>query len=210
MTGVQTCALPISFGFELELPPAPSEASGLFPSDEADPHVEAIVTTLQLLDEAATDDEDAISDLIAETHPRAATKIREFAEVLAKDDALFAVAFRDKKVRFDTKEQVRRVVESLRDTDISQADETHKGTLQGFLPEAREFEARLADGKLVKGRVDRTVSDIATFKQRWENVEATLSFRVVRVRTRSRYILTGAHAPTENGTNGAVEPEETP
>lgn len=199
-----------SFGFELELPPALPEAPSLFPSEDADPHVEAIATTLRLLDEAATDNEDAISDLIAEIHPRAAAKVRAFASVLAENDALFAVAFCGRQVRFDSDAQVKRVVQSLAEADISEVDETHTGTLLGVLPESRRFEARLADGQVVHGKVDRTVPDIGTFKQRWENQRASLAFRVVRVRTRSRYILTGAEAQTDNGTEGATGPEETP
>lgn len=104
-----------SFGFELELPPAPSEAPSLFPSEDADLHVAAIETTLRLLDEAATDDEAAISKRIAEIHPRAAAKVRAFASVLAENDALFAVSFRDEQVRFDSDAQVKRVLESLAD-----------------------------------------------------------------------------------------------
>lgn len=201
-----------SFGFELELPAAVEDETQkvLFPSEDADPQVEAIATTLRLLDEAATDDEDAISDLIAEIHPRAAAKVRAFASVLAENDVVFAVAFRDRQVRFDSDAQVKRVVESLAESDISEVDEPHTGTLLRVLPESRRFEARLANGQVVQGKVDRAVPDIGTFKQRWENQEASLAFRVVRVRTRSRYILTGAEAPTDNGTEGAAEPEETP
>lgn len=197
-----------SFGFELELPPAAEDAAQKLPflPDEVDPYVEAIGTTLQLLGEAATDDEDAISDLIAEIHPRAASKVRAFANVLVENNALFAVAFRNKKVRFDTDAQVKRVVESLAESDISETDETHNGTLLGVLPESRRFEARLADGSLVRGRVDRSVTDIADFKRHWENREVHLTFRVVRVRTRSRYILTDAVALTDDGSAESHDP----
>ena len=178
-----------SFGFELELPPPPEEDPGLFPSEQLDPHVEAIETTLRLLDEAATDDEDAISDLIAEIHPRAAAKVRNFAQVLAEHAALVAVAFREKQLRIDDDAKIQRVIEALADADISETDEMHYGTLLGVLPESRRFEARLS-GKVVSGKVDRSVTDIPAFKQRWENQTALFVFRVVRVRTRSRYILT--------------------
>jgi hypothetical protein len=185
-----------SFGFELELPPPPAaedEAQEeLFPDGEPDPHVEAIATTMRLLGEAASDDEDAISDLIAEMHPRAAAKVRAFANVLAESEALFAVSFREKQVRFDSDAQVKRVIESLADSDISEDDEQHTGTIIGLLPKSRRFEAKLADGKVVQGKVDRSVTDISGFKAKWENRKAKLEFRVVRVRTRSRYILTGA------------------
>ena len=201
-----------SFGFELELPPAAGDEiqKPLFPSEKADPHVEAIATTIQLLDEAATDDEEAISDLIAEIHPRAAAKVRAFASVLAENDALFAVAFGDKQVCFDSDMQVKRVMKSLAESDISEDSQTHIGTLLGVLPESRRFEARLADGQVVHGKVDRSISDIAALKQRWENQEARLALRVVRVRTRSRSILTGAKPLTDDGTAGPAKAEEIP
>jgi len=200
-----------SFGFELELPPAlDDETQGQrVPSEIADPHVEAIVSTSQLLDEAATGDEDTLSDLIAEIHPRAAAKVRAFARVLAENDALFAVAFGDKQVRFDNDAQARRVVESLTDSDISEEEEAHTGTLLGVLPESRRFEARLADGSVVQGKVDRSLSNITAFKQTWENHVATLVFRVVRVRSRSRTILTAATPLTDGGSREDVEPTET-
>lgn len=183
-----------SFGFELELPPPSVDETqtNLFPYEETDPHVEAIATTMRLLGEAASDDEDAISDLIAETHPRAAAKVRAFANVLAESEALFAVSFGEKQVRFDSDAQVKRVIESLADSDISENDEQHAGMIIGLLPKSRRFEAKLADGSIIQGKIDRTMMDISDFKAKWENRKAKLTFRVVRVRTRSRYILTGA------------------
>ena len=190
-----------SFGFELELPP-PSEAPQAIDEQQAtrlgtevpDPCEEAVATTMKLLARAATDDEDAISDLIAEIHPRAAAKVRAFASVLADHDALFAVAFGGEEVRFDRPEQVRQVVASLADGDISEENEEHGGTLLGVLPESRRFEARLADGKVILGKVDRSVADIGELKTAWVDREAILHLRVIRVRSRTRYILTGAAA----------------
>jgi hypothetical protein len=182
-----------SFGFELELPPAaPAQQAALFPHDAPDPYVDAIVTTMKLLDQAARHDEDAISDLVAEIHPRAAAKVRGFAQVLAESGALFGAAFGDREVRFENNEEVGRVMTSLAESDISEDRETLGATLLGVLPESRRFEARLADRKVVQGTIDRAVADIDAFKARWENKEARLEFRVVRVRSRTRYVLTGA------------------
>lgn len=64
-----------SFGFEMELPaltPEQANQAQLFTNVEQDPHVQAVDAAMDLLREAATDDEDAISDLVAEMHPRAA------------------------------------------------------------------------------------------------------------------------------------------
>lgn len=188
-----------SFGFELELPPPqaiePTQA-GLFPAapEPIDPYADAITTTLKLLDQAATEDEDAISDLVAEVHPRAAAKVRAFAKVLNDHEALFAVAFEGRQVRLDTEAQVRRVVDSLADEDISENNETHAGTLLGVLPESRAFEARLTDGAIIHGKIDRAVHDIIGFKAQWEGNEASLALRVIRVRANRRFVLTGAIA----------------
>jgi hypothetical protein len=199
-----------SFGFELELPALVTDDSvqkSLLPEvEEVDPYVEAINTTLALLDEAATDDEDAISDLVAKVHPRAAAKVRAFAKVLADHHALFAAAFEGKQVRFDEGAQVRRVVDALKDEDISEDDETHTGTLLGVLPHSRDFEARLHDGALVRGKVDRGLGELSVFKQTWESVEACLRFRVVHVRTNRRYVLTAAAALTaDRAPGGSLE-----
>lgn len=184
-----------SFGFELELPPPTEEeaqASLPLEGEEADPYAQAITTTLRLLDEASTSDEEAVSDLVAEIHPRAARKVAAFAKVLADHHALVAMTFEGRRVQFDDEAQVRRVVESLKDEDIDQEDETHEGTLTGILPHSRKFEAQLKSGALIEGRIDRSLSEIGEFKKRWENVKAELSFRVVRVRANRRYVLTGA------------------
>ncbi len=180
-----------SFGFELELPASDDEASLSLPLEQDDPYADAIATTLALLDQAATDDEDAISDLVAKVHPRAAAKIRAFAKILCDHRAVFATSFEGKHVRFDDEAQVRRVVDSLNDEDISEEIEAVAGTLIGVLPHSREFEARLRDGAIIRGKFDATLTETAKLKQRWEDEPALLRLRVVRVRSTRRYVLLG-------------------
>ena len=199
-----------SFGFELELPPLPpsEEAQGEVPLEpKSDPFAQAIIATLDLIGEASSNDEDAISDLVAEVHPRAAVKVRAFARVLADNGALFAAEFQGKQVRLDRDAQVQRIVDSLKDDDISEDGEEHLGTLLGILPDSRQFEAQLATGRILHGKVDRSV-DIAAFKAKWESVEARLKLRVVRVRANRRYFLVDAQEKDafENG-NGALQKE---
>ena len=72
-----------SFGFELELPPPSTTLWDLLPGSEPpDPYVDAITTTLNLMGQSASMDENAITDLVADIHPRAAVKVHAFAEVL--------------------------------------------------------------------------------------------------------------------------------
>ncbi len=187
-----------SFGFELELPPAlaaeaPQAMLPLGPPP-VDTYAQAISTTLSLIQGAAIADEDAMSDLIAEVHPRAASKVRAFAKVLADNDAVFAAEFENRQVRLSSSSDVKRVIDALRDEDIGERTEALEGRLLGILPESRVFECRLPDGRIVRGKVDRAVEDIARFKSRWESVDAKLTFRVISVRAKERHVLVGAAA----------------
>lgn len=197
-----------SFGFELELPPVVEEQSAeqasLFQTEQIEPvdvYAEAIETTFALLDQAAKRDEQAISDLVTKVHPRAAKKVWAFAKVLAEHQAVFTATFEGKQVRFDDDDQVRRVMEALAENDISEERELRSGTLLGILPEAREFEARLDDGTIVRGKIHGSVEPLMEVKAAWENKPASLRLRIVRVRTTRRYELMGVGS-SEGGEQG--------
>jgi hypothetical protein len=186
-----------SFGFELELPPAVPESNQLsMLAAKSDPYEQAIETTFALIGDAAESDEEGMSDLIAEIHPRAAAKVCAFAKVLSDHGALFAAEFEGKQVRLRELIDVQRVLEALRAEDICEREDKRVGKLLGILPETRRFECRFEDGKVVTGKVDRTVPDIGDFKTAWENKRAFLHFRIVSVRMNERFILTGATATT--------------
>lgn len=183
-----------SFGFTLELPPpAPADADAPQPVDAQtpDPYAEAITQTLNLLKKAATGDDDAISEGVAEVHPRAAAKVRAFAKVLTEHRAVFAASFEGQEARFDDDEQAQRAVRALDDKDIGEDDMDETGTLLGLLPKSREFEATLSTGADIRGKLDRAV-DVAALKALPEGQPLALSLRVVRVRNHRRYILTAA------------------
>jgi hypothetical protein len=187
-----------SFGFELELPPLVADAAQM-PLDglgeEPDPYASAIATTFKLIADAASSDEEGMSDLIAEIHPRAATKVHAFAKVLSDAGAGFAAEFEGRRVRLNEGAEVQRVLDALRDEDIAERTEEQNGVLLGILPESRRFECRIADRRVISGKVDRALPDIAGFKATWENKDARLSFRVVSVRKNQRFILTAADEP---------------
>lgn len=188
-----------SFGFELELPPLSKEyeqvqqdlLDPLAGSILTDPYIVAIMTTFALIEEAASMDENAISDLIAEIHPRAATKVRAFAKVLYDHHALFAAEFNGQSVQLVRHEEVQHVMDSLDDANINESIETLSVTIQGILPEARKFEARLESGEVVNGKIDRFLSAIMDFKAAVEDAVHLLRFRVVNVRANRRYVLMG-------------------
>jgi hypothetical protein len=188
-----------SFGFELELPPLPEvdgrDQQNLFDllpdKNQADPYADAIATTFSLIEQAASMDEGAITDLLTEIHPRAAGKVRAFAKVLYDHQALFAAEFESKRVSINSREEVQHIIDFLDDANISETLQVLSATVQGILPESRIFEARLDDGTVVKGKVDRTLPDIMVFKSQVENTSTLLRFRVVNVRASRRYVLMG-------------------
>ena len=183
-----------SFGFELELPPLAATFSlfDLLPGSEpADPYVDAITTTFNLISQSASMDENAITDLVADIHPRAAAKVRAFAKVLFDHHALFAAEFEGQQIRLARHEEVQHVMELLDGDNINETIQTLSATIQGILPDARVFEARLAAGEVVKGKIDRSLPNIQDFKVMVENTTTLLQFRVVNVRSNRRYVLMG-------------------
>ena len=181
-----------SFGFELELPPLSATLFDLLPGSEpTDPYVDAITTTFNLISQSASMDENAITDLVADIHPRAAAKVRAFAKVLFDHHALFAAEFEGQQIRIDRHEEVQHVMELLDGANINETFQTLSATIQGILPDARVFEAKLAAGEVVKGKIDRSLPNIQDFKAMVENTTTLLQFRVVNVRSNRRYVLMG-------------------
>jgi hypothetical protein len=189
-----------SFGFELELPPLTSDepANQLvvpgFP-ETTDHYADAITTTFELIRRAASSDESTIPDLVAEIHPRAASKVRAFAKVLSDSQALFAAEFDGQAVRLSHPREVQHILDALDESSISEVEDIFSATVLGILPNGRQFEARLESGELIKGKVDRSLSELADFKSSVENQLRSLRFRIVTVRSNRRYVLLGH--PTE-------------
>lgn len=185
-----------SFGFELELPPLETpdphgQQLMLGLPEPSDPYAEAITTTFELIRRAASSDEGTISDLVADIHPRAAAKVRGFAKVLADHQALFAAEFEGQHVRLSHTQEVQHILDALDEASISELEQTLTATVLGILPNGRQFEARLESGELIKGKVDRSLSDLAEFKVSVENQTKPLRFSIVTVRSNRRYVLLG-------------------
>ncbi|MCB9598367.1 MAG: hypothetical protein H6719_36975 [Sandaracinaceae bacterium] len=174
-----------SFGFEMELPPPnPEQLPGLLP-DMSD----AVNSTLALIREASAGDEDALSEVISATHPRAAAKVQEFVRHVIDRNALFGVTFGEQRVAIHDVAEGRVVLDSLSTDQIQQDDVTAVGELIGVLPEGRRFEARRDDGEVIRGRIDRSL-DAHALSLKWLRVPAALHLRETRVRSaRPSYVL---------------------
>jgi hypothetical protein len=172
-----------SFGFELEL-----SNDG----DENHAYEQAIKTTFQLVSNAANQDFDRVTDLVAEVHKRAVSKIRAFVKIVDDAQALVASEFSGQSLKLESPEQLQHVLRVLQDEDIDENIETIKGTLIGVLPDARRFEIKLEDGAVITGKVDRAVGDMVQFKELYENRLSVFEVQMVRVKQSKRYTLQSA------------------
>ena len=82
-------------------------------------------------------------------------------------------------------------MECLDDANINESTETLVATIQGILPDGREFEARVENGEVIKGKIDRSLPDVLDFKAAVENTSHRLRFRIVNVRANRRDVLLG-------------------
>lgn len=185
-----------SFGFELELPPPlPDEPSqtelDLGAEPAPDPYEQAIETTFDLIMRAAAQDETEVSSLVAEIHPRAAAKVRAFVKVLADAHALVAAEFEGRRIQLDDDATIQRVLEALHEGEITERTEAVRGVLLGVLPHSRRFECEV-DGRVVAGKVDRSIADIGVFEDRWKGRLAMLELWIVSVRRKEAFVLVGA------------------
>lgn len=183
-----------SFGFELELPPREA-LPGLLPEMP-----DAVESTLALIRGAQAGDEDALSELIAEIHPRAAAKVHAFVKHVTDRNAGFAVSFGEQRAAVRDPQEGRAVLEALREDQIQQGELAIEARLSGVLPDARRFEARReSDGALLSGRIDRSAGDPEALLRAWLDTPARLQLRETRVRSgRPSYVLLAIEPASES------------
>jgi hypothetical protein len=176
----------------MEIPPAPArEPQMSFLPDGANPMELAVELAMTLIDAAQAADEEKLSDVIAEVHPRAAGKVREFVRIVVDRRATFNVRMGAKKAGFTEIEVGRRMLDSLRVEDVK--DESHmiRGHLW-VLPHGRQFELKAGD-RLLKGRLGRGITDPSALPA---GAQVVAEVRETRVRTaRPRFTLMAVHQP---------------
>ena len=144
-----------SFGFELE-----EHRGQQLAIAEESPVAIALQRTQALLQGTLGNDED-LADVASETDPRALEKIRGFLRVLADNDAVCAVQYAGRGVRFTDVGQVRNSLERLGADNLREADGRLHGEFVGALPKGRAFEFKLAgDDQIIRGKVSPLIQDV--------------------------------------------------
>lgn len=183
-----------SFGFEFELPPPPSPRDSSQPEmDLGVPHnTEVAMQKLETLFRVTSEgNDDDLSDLVDELHPRAVKKVAEFLEYISEQEAWCGLEFDNSTFRFSGSDQVRNSAQRLAADNIKETTEEYAGHIAGALPAGRTFEFQLADQKgILRGKVGLEIDDPNVLNHEYLYRPAVLTLQVVQVgQGRPRYTL---------------------
>ncbi len=149
-----------SFGFELE------EFRGTQVSMCEESPMSIALERTQALLQSTLQSDDELADVASETDPRALDKIRAFLKVLADSEAVCALQFKERGLRFSDVGQVRSCLERLSTDNLRELPEQLNGSFVGALPQSRTFEFQLADNQqIIRGKVAAAIQNIDDINQ---------------------------------------------
>ena len=176
-----------SFGFDIE--EAPQLQADL--PDYDSPVGLAIEKSRSILESLGQDDE-TLADQIADTDKRALDDMRDFLQLLAREEAVCALSFKNKTFRFVDVGEVRRGVDKLREENVGDGTEELEGVFRGFLPKSRRAELAVEpDGDVISCSVAHTMEEPEAINRiLGERVRVAASYRQVG-KSRRRYTVLG-------------------
>ena len=180
-----------SFGFDIE---EVSQSQATYLADES--AVELAIGQAKDILESLVSDEEAIAEAIADTDNRALADLRDFLKVMADNEAVCSLSFKNQSFQFRDVGQVRRGFDSLSVDNLHEGEERLVGHFQGFLPKVRRAEfVEEEPGEVLSCRVDRTVNNAEAINEvLGQPVEVNVRFRQVG-NSRRRYTIIG-YAPS--------------
>lgn len=157
-----------SFGFKFEADPRRTENIVRYP--QVGLAVEKVKDILRASIESS--DEDELSEQVSDIDQRALKHLSEFLDILAKNETVFALEFRDDMVRFNDDHQVKRSAERLGRIENSENIELD-GVFRGVLPNSRRVEFLVESTReIITGRASEEVAQFA-------EINTSLSSRVL-------------------------------
>lgn len=150
-----------SFGFVLQ------EAQADEPEFFNSPVKTAVEQVSNLLAEVTDQSAARFEERLQDLDVRTFNALKKFVDAVYKANASFRIAERERELKFDVS-SLGRAYERLRDTDVSETEETVVGELLGLVPIQRRFELRRKDnGDVIQGRVSQILS--ADYLERLED-----------------------------------------
>jgi hypothetical protein len=195
-----------SFGFEFELPQDPR--GKLFP--EASNAENALDKVQELFRLASEGNDDEISELVAEIHPRAVKKAADFLDYISQQEAWCGLEFKERSFKFQGIEQLKASAARLREDNIHEKEATYQGELQGVLPASRNFEFKPYEQQLIiKGKVGHEIVDADVLNRDFLHKPVSILLHVIQVgQGRPRYTLQSL--PTLTNVDGSNNGRQSP
>jgi hypothetical protein len=159
------------------------------------PLFEAAEEAARLVDAAGKDDE-AFVDVVAGLNPRVHQAVRTFFTTIADAGATFRLSTVRTSSEF-TADRLQAAVERVTIESREQADQPLSGVFMGVLYASRQFEHKLDNGEVIRGKADPTL-DLSTLVE-WDLKPCVAHVRVVRWtragREHKHYTLRRLEAP---------------
>ena len=188
-----------SFGFEIEEDFQEEEVRTISPISEIPP-VEQAIEQVKAILKSSVAGGNALSDAIADTAPRALDDLRDFLNILANNQAICSISFKDDVFRFSDVGQVRQSLYRLSQENIHESETVMFGTFIGYLPNSRQAEVRINDtGKVIACKVNLALGD-PTAIDRILNHQVRFRIHTRRVGTGlPRYTILGYDLLSDHG-----------
>lgn len=183
-----------SFGFEYELP---SENAGSDPTQlemnyDSNNNTEVAMQKLEDLFRVASEgNDDELSELVEEIHPRAVKKVAEFLTYISDQEAWCGLDFNESNFRFTGCSQVRNSAQRLNADNIRDTTEEFTGRFDGTLPTSRTFEFKPVDQKgILRGKIGPDIEDSHVINRDYLGKMVRVTLNVIQVgQGRPRYTL---------------------
>jgi hypothetical protein len=183
-----------SFGFEYELP---SENAGSDPAQlemnyEGVNNAELAMQRMEDLFRVSSDgNDDELSELVDEIHPRAVRKVAEFLSYISDQEAWCGLDFNESIFRFTGSKQVRTSAQRLNADNIRDTTEEFTGRFDGALPTSRTFEFKPVDQRgILRGKIGPDIEDSHVINRDYLGKLVKVSLNVIQVgQGRPRYTL---------------------
>lgn len=173
-----------SFGFEF----TENISQQLLPFHESAAEI-GLQSTLDLLAATIGTDDD-VTQIVAGSDARIIRNLRSFLDVLASNEAVCTMAFKQDDIRFPDVESVRRALKRLADDQVHEEVQRFYGSFEGVLPKLRTFEFRVAaDDSIIRGKVGSEIEKPEVINQ---HLHESIDISLVATRVgagRPRYVL---------------------
>lgn len=180
-----------SFGFEFEVPTQLNDSQGTLYDDPSETEF-AIEKVRDLIEIAVSEnDDEELSEIVDEIHPRAVKKVKEFLDVLSQRGALCTLDFNGRSFGLVDGNQLDLGRRRLDDDNIRESEELFDGEIQGVLPKSRTFEFIITStGEMVKPKIGREIEDPGILNREYLYQLVKISLHLTQVgEGRPRYVL---------------------